>query len=162
MPQAQGVEEITQRLAGAKANAAATLEVSLGRVAAALEKQERRNERLYQLLHLAPITGAMILAGGAGTLDQADRYGPKDGYLWDLRRVTVSGFTAGTVTMYRNDTNGAQLAQWTTPGEWTWSTAQWLKMRDRLIWVATGITGTVVIDGEAIEVSNQVLPEYLL
>lgn len=147
---------------GIGAGVAATLEVSLGRLAAALDKQERRRDRLYQLLHVVPIMGVIPLSGGAGTLDQPDRYGPKDGYRWDLRRVTADGFTAGTVTMYRNDVNTTALAKWTQAGEWAWSGQLWLAARDRLIFVASGITGNVTIDGAAVDVSEQVLPDYLM
>jgi len=147
------------RADGLGAGVAATLEVSLGRVVAALDRQERRHARLNQLLHLEPIVASLA---ASGTIDQPDMYGPRDGYWWDLRSVVASGWSAGTVTMYVNDKNSAVQAQWSVPGENDWSGQKWLAPRDRLIFVAAGITGSVQIQGWAIAVSQQVLAEYLL
>lgn len=156
-----GAEEITRRFRedGAGAAVSGSLELVLGRVASALDRQRQENDRLALLVHPAPISYAQ---GGPGTVDQPDRFGPKDGFLWDLRRITVSGFSAGSVAVYKNDVNGPQLANFTAPGEWTWSGQQWLKQRDRLIFIATGITGNVIIDGDAIAVSQQIYPQYVL
>ncbi len=109
-----------------------------------------------------PLLGRIALSGGAGTLDQPDLYGPKDPYWWDLRTVAVWGFTAGTITLYLNDTNGQQLGQTTVPGEFTWSAQKILGPRDRLLFGATGVTGSVNITGQAIEVAAGWLPEYLM
>jgi hypothetical protein len=147
------------RADGVGAGVAATLDVSLGRLAAALDRQERRHARLSQLLHLEPIMASLP---GSGTFDQPDTLGPRDGYWWDLRSLVASGWSAGTVTMFINSTAAAQQAQWTVPGENDWSGQKWLGARDRLIFVAAGITGNVQIQGWAIAVSNQVLAEYLM
>jgi hypothetical protein len=136
--------------------------VTLGRVAAALDRQEARHRRLSQLVSPAPFIGAVLLTAGAGTTDQRDRYGPMDGYFWDLRRITVDGFTAGSVAVYVNDTNTARVANFTQAGDFTWSAQRFLFARDRLIFVATGITGTVQFTGDAIAVSMQLYPEYVL
>lgn len=159
---APGAEEITRRFRedGVGAAVSGSLEVVLGRVASALDRQNRDRDRLAQLVHPAPISYAQA---GSGTADFPDRFGPHDGFLWDVRRIAVSGFTAGTVTLLKNDpVNGPQIAQWTAPGQWTWSSQLWLKSRDRLIFVAAGITGNVIVDGDAIEVSQQVYAEYVL
>src|SRR5215472_14620015 len=164
MTTAPGVDEIAQRMRadGLGAGVAATLEVSLGRVAAALDKQENRRRRLAQLVTPAPFIGAVPLTAGAGTLDQRDRYGPMDGFFWDLRRITVDGFTAGSVAVYVNDTNTPRAANFPQPGDFTWSGQRFLFARDRLIFVATGITGTVQFSGDAINVSMRLYPEYVL
>lgn len=157
-----GLDEIAARFRedGAGAAVSGTLEIALGRVAAVLEQQQRQQQRLDQLIHRAPITYA---ATGSGTFDFPDRFGPKDGFKWDVRRIAISGFTAGTVTLLKNDpVNGPTLATWSQFGEWTWSKQQWLESRDRLIFVAAGITGNVIIDGEAIAVSQQVYAEYVM
>jgi hypothetical protein len=162
--QATGADEVARRIrdgGGAQAAVSGTLEVVLGRVAKALDRQAQRDMRLSQLVNVVPIMGALP---GNGTLDYPDRYGPTDGFLWDVRRITVSGFSAGTVTLFKNDVNSTQLYQWatTTPTEKTWSSQLWLRARDRLIFVAAGITGTVQLDGNAHLVSEQLLAEYIL
>lgn len=159
MVNAPGADEIARRMGGAQAAVGGSLEVVLGRVARHLDRQAREHDEMIQLLNVVPIAGILT---ATGTLDNPDMLGPKDGYWWDLRRLTLSGFSAGTVALYRNSANGAQLANWTQTGEWTWSAAQWLRPRDRMIFVATGITGAVIVDGDAVEVSTRMLPQYVL
>lgn len=122
------------------------------------DQQRARKDVLWEDVHVAPIVGAL---GANGTLDQPDMYGPKEGYWWDLRRLTVSGFTAGTVDVYRNTVNGVVLYSFSAAGEKTWSKQQFLGPRDRLIFVVSGLTGSVQIDGQAMEVSAQYMPVYL-
>lgn len=112
--------------------------------------------------HPVPIIGAIPITAGAGTFDQPDMYGPKDPYWWDLRDLSLWGWTAGTVTVFKNSTSGSVLALTTTPGDFTWSAQKILGPRDRLIFVATGITGSVQFEGQAIEVETSWLPEYLM
>lgn len=112
--------------------------------------------------HPVPILGGILLTSGAGTLDQPDMYGPKDPYWWDLRDLAVWGFTAGTVTVYLNSTTGGFIAQTSTPGDFTWSAQKLLAPRDRLIFVAAGVTGSVQFGGQAIEIETAWLPEYLM
>lgn len=112
--------------------------------------------------HPVPIMGAIVLTAGAGTLDAADQYAPKDPYWWDLRDLSIWGFTAGTVTVFKNSTSGTQLAVTSVPGDFTWSAQKILGPRDRLIFVATGITGSVQFEGQAIEIETSWLPEYLM
>lgn len=107
-------------------------------------------------IRASPITTA------AGTVDLPDQLGPHDPYWWDIKRLGAWGFTAGTLTVFLNNTAGEQLAAYSTPGNVTWSTQLLLAPRDRLILVAAGITGTVQITGQAIEVATPWLPEYLL
>ena len=149
-------------MADVTAAAGASLEVTLGRIADRMDREDRRQRRLDQLLHPEPITGVIPLSAGAGTLDQPDMYGPRDGYWWDVRRITVDGFTAGTVAVYRNNVNTAKIANFTQAGEWTWSGQMMLRMRERLLFVATGITGSVQVDGDAFAISAQVLADYLM
>lgn len=115
--------------------------------------------------HPVSFQGVIPISGGAGTVNLADMYGPKDPYWWDLRTLDVWGFTAGTFTLTKNSptgTGGLQLAQTTVPGEFTWGSQHLLAPRDWLVFNATGITGTVQFYGEAIEVETAWLPEYLM
>lgn len=112
--------------------------------------------------HPVPIMGAILITAGAGTLDQPDMYGPKDPYWWDLRDISLWGWSAGTVTLYKNSTSGTILAQATVPGNFTWSKNKILGPRDRLLFGATGITGSVQFEGQAIEVETSWLPEYIM
>lgn len=112
--------------------------------------------------HPVPVLGGIPLTSGAGVLDLPDMYGPKDPFWWDLRDMSLFGWTAGTVTVYLNSTSGVILAQTTVPGDFTWSAQKLLAPRDRLVFQAAGITGTVQFGGQAVEVETAWLPEYLM
>lgn len=150
---------------GLSAQLEATLDVTLGRLADTIDRLTSREDQAVQLwqdLHLVPVWAAPI-TGAAGTSDLADRLGPKDGYWWDLRRLSAWGFTAGTVTVTLNDANGEQVAVFTSAGQFTWSGNLFLGPRDRLVVVTSGITGgPVQVQGQAVEVGTTMLPQYLL
>lgn len=150
---------------GLSAQLEATLDVTLGRLADVVDRLTQRDEQAVQLwqdLHLVPVWASPIV-GAAGTSDVADRLGPKDGYWWDLRRLTAWNFTAGTVTVTLNDINGEQIAQFTSAGQFTWSGHVFLGPRDRLIVATAGIVGgPVLVQGQAAEISTTMLPQYLL
>ena len=114
----------------------------------------------------APILSTILITAGAGTLGVTqDNFGPTEPYYWDLRSVSATGFTAGTVTMYRNIIGGEVLATWPSAGEFTWSLQKILAPSDDLVWQATGITlaagaAGVAIAGQAIEIESAWFPEY--
>lgn len=116
----------------------------------------------WDAAHPVWFTGQIPLSSGAGTLQQKDLYGPKTGYWWDVRSIQLRGFTAGTVTVFRNSTIGETVAQAAAIGEFTWSAQRVLAPEDQLIFQATGITGSVFVTGAAIEVATEWLPEYLM
>lgn len=134
----------------------------LGRLEKREAERHARPPVPWHACHDVPIIGAVPLTAGAGTLNMADRYGPKDGHRWDVRSISFSGFTAGSVAIFKNDVNSAQVGAAPQAGTLTWSGQLILRDRDWLIFVATGITGNVVIDGTAFEVANDWWPAYLL
>ncbi len=116
----------------------------------------------WEACHPIWFTGSIPLTGGAGTLLQSNLYGPELPYWWDVRSVALWGWTVGTVTIYRNSTSGEQFGAATTPGEFTWGAQKLIGPQDSLVFGATGITGSVFVAGQAIEVESQWLPEYLM
>lgn len=107
-------------------------------------------------------TGQIPLSGGAGTLQQGNLYGPETPYHWDLRAISLWGFTAGTISIFLNNVNGEALGIATTVGQFTWSAQEILTPQDNVIFTATGVTGVVNISLRAIEVQTAWLPEYLM
>lgn len=125
---------------------------------------EARPKIPWNACHPVWFTGAIPLTAGAGTLGATqDNYGPTTPYWWDLRSLKAWGFTAGTVTVYRGPSAaGEQLAVFSAPGEFTWSAQNFLAPEDDLLWSASGITGSVFITGQAVELEAAWLPEYLM
>lgn len=152
--------------AGLDLSAAADLSVNLSRVADELAAQRHAREKEIQDCHSAPIlVPQIVLTSGAGTLDLPDRLGPKRGYHWAVRYITAASFTAGSVVMYRGA--GVMDANirftFTSAGIYEPGRASCVVAPgDRLIFVASGITGAVTISGEVTEFKSHLLHRFLL
>ncbi len=163
-----GLDQIVSSFRGAPGAAAgASVELVLGKLASHLDGAEERRRKLWQAIHTVPIrAGALVgLSNASGVLDTPDRFGPHEGYWWDVARLSAWGWTAGTVTVYLNEGAlglGEQLATFPTPGQWTWSSKQLsLAPRDRLVIVAVGVTGNVYVAGQATEVAAPFWADYV-
>jgi hypothetical protein len=143
----------------------AQISASLGGIASQLSSVASRREKLLQCLRQVPFACGVTLTAGAGTTDTPDTLSAKTGYNWSVRRITATGFSAGTVTMYRNSALGEIMVSWPagTPGTFTFGRAEMLlEPTDRLIFVAAGITGTVQVNGVADCFESWLLPDYIL
>lgn len=99
------------------------------------------------------------LTAGAGTLDQSTRMGPNRGFMWSVRRLTLSGFTAGTCIVY---IDGLEPLPFPQAGMYTFGRGEFLLTTgQRLTVVATGITGYVQLNGAADVFETWYLPEYI-
>lgn len=158
------LDELTSRVVGQPSvRAAAGIDISLGKIARHMDRQARDEELLRQIVPILLTAPQILLAGGAGTLVQPDLLGPHDGYAWDVRRLVAAGFSAGTVTAYLNfQADENLLYTWAAAGPAFFSTSIILGDSDALIFTATGITGTVTISGQAIQVPTLILPKYLI
>jgi hypothetical protein len=160
----QGAGEVARRVraAGNGAGAGFSVELALGTIA----RHHQRQEKLWDLrrqVHTVLITAPlMVLAAGAGSINQPDLLGPHDGYEWDVKRLVAASFTAGTVNAYRNYQADANLiATWSTPGTWSFNKQLWLNGSDAILFTATGIVGQVTVSGEAVQVPSLLVPDYL-
>jgi hypothetical protein len=151
----------------------AQLAVSLDNLAGAIDRDMRARQRQMEVIRQIPFAGAIGIAGGVGVYDQPDALQAKTGYIWDIRRLTVNGFSAGTVTAYRN--GAMNPATGLNPGEVlvpypaaavnTFAKASMLLMPgDRVCFGATGITAAtsqVQFWGVASCFQEWYLPYYL-
>jgi hypothetical protein len=147
----------------------AGLNLSLGRLATALEMQQQKAQRLGQALHQVTIGPGLIpIAASAGTLAQDPMFGPNTGFFWSVRRLTAWGFSAGTVQVFMNSTNGELLPSFAQAGSLTFGRGELLlQPNDNLYFVASGITlaagfAGVQIQGVADNGELWILPDYLL
>ena len=143
----------------------ADLRLTVGQLAEQMKPKPATPKIPFEACHPVWQTGAIPLVVGAGTLLQSNLYGPELPYWWDVRSVRVWGFTAGTVTVYRNNPaalSGEQFGSTSVPGEFTWSGQLFLSPQDTLVFGATGVTGSVFMAMQAIEVVSAWLPEYLM
>ena len=121
---------------------------SLDGMAARMDREANWRQRIAQAVTQVPFAGTIPISGGDGSYDQPDQLQAKTGYVWGIRRLTVQGFTAGSVIAYRNSTAGEPVMPFPVPAVNTIGRGEELLMSgDRLVWAATGITGTVIVLG---------------
>ena len=140
----------------------ARLCASLDGMTAVMERERNWRQRVAQAITQVPFAGSITLSGGAGSYDQPDQLSAKTGYIWGIRRLTVQGFTAGSVIAYRNSAAGEPVMPFPVPAVNTIGRGEELLMPgDRLVWAAAGITGTVTFWGVADCFESWYLPFYL-
>jgi hypothetical protein len=130
-----------------------------------------RRRQLAQRMHQVPVGAIQVpLALGAGVFQMADLLSPKAGFMWSVRRLTGSLFSAGSVQVFKNGftsggaaTGGELVVTFAAAGTQTFGRGEiLLDQNDQLIIVATGITGSVQIQGAADCFERWLLPEYLM
>jgi hypothetical protein len=139
------------------------------------DDQENRTRRAIETLHSIVIGPIQVpLTGGNGVYQMNDLLMPKAGYMWSVRNLAASGYSAGTVVAYRGGavvggtyTGGGRPFPFSAAGTATIGRAELkLDQGDALIIVCTGITlsagfAGVQIDGEADCFERWYLPHYL-
>lgn len=99
------------------------------------------------------------LVAGSGTLDLPGQMSPPRGFMWGVRRLTLSGYTAGNATAYLNNLEPIPFSQ---AGMSTFGRGEMvLGSGDRLTVQATGITGIVQLNGVADCFETWYLPYYI-
>lgn len=153
----------------------AQIGASLGQVASMMRDREDRRTALFRQLHQVPIGPQIIpITASAGNLDQVEAFGPKAGYMWSVRRLTTSGYSAGSVAGYKNGTitggalaGGEPVAPFPAAGVLTFGRGELLlDQNDILIFAATGVTLNanapgIQVNGAADNFERWLLPDYL-
>lgn len=139
------------------------LTASINGLSAQLEQERSNRQRECQALHLFTIPPQNItLTAGAGTLDMPPLLGPRTGKFWDVKRVSVLGYTAGTVIAYLGAVGAEVLDAYQTADAYHYGKAHFmLGGGDRIVFSATGITGTVQVTLGGIELDADCLGAYL-
>lgn len=138
----------------------AGIHAALGAVADTLGQETRWRQRCSQAIRQVPL--AAPWADSAGVIDYPDSLQAKTGYFWSVRRLTLSGFTAGTAVVYINGLNGEPAVPFQQAATYTFGRGELLlHPGDRLVVQATGITGYVQLNGAADCLETWYLPYYL-
>jgi hypothetical protein len=130
-----------------EANLSAQLTASIMGLTAAMKREADWRQRQMGVIRQVPFVGTITLSGGAGTDDQPDKLQAKPGFVWSIRRLTAgstaNGWSAGSVTAFRNSAAGEPLMPFPVPAVNTIARGELLLMPgDRVVWSATGITLT--------------------
>lgn len=139
----------------------AQLIASIDGMRAAYEREERRRQRMAQAVRQIPITANAPNA--AGVIVPTETMRVRDGYYGSVRRLVLSGFTAGTAVVYRNANGGEVLVPFSSAATATFGRGEMLLNPGDSMWVqTTGITGTVQVNGALDLFEMAFLPDYIL
>lgn len=132
-------------------------------LAAAAQNEFRQFARSVKYLRFGPV--ATAIASSAFSLDgTAADIGPREGFVWSLRRITVTGLTTGATpdiaNLYRNRAGGIPV--WQFNGNnfiYTFGKTELLLLGGEtlsLVNVGTiAATGSVTISGDCLEVAAE-------
>lgn len=141
----------------------AEIEINLTEETSKSSQRKQHHDKLSQEIYQQPFTPLQIpLVAGGGTLDLPGQLSPQRGFMWCVRRLTLSGYTAGSVVPWIDDfepillpNSGAAQTVFIGKAEWLLDSGQ------RLKFIASGITGTVQVNGAADVFPRNLLPIYL-
>jgi hypothetical protein len=89
----------------------ASMGLQLGSILKRMEADASRRADLMNAIYAVEIPGQIdqVTAGGALVVASPELLGPRSGWFWDVRRVTVSGLASSTetVTIYRGSTGSS-------------------------------------------------------
>jgi hypothetical protein len=127
--------------------------VSLG------EKLDREHKWRENMGHAVYQQNFPPLTVDSTGLEQSNRLGPNRGFCWSIRRLTLAGWTGGTVTIYLNNLEPIPFAQ---AGMYTFGRGEvLLKSGEHFTIQATGYTGSVQLWGAADVFESWYLPYYI-
>jgi len=142
------------------------LQASIDTLAGELRRYNDQQQKLNQQVNVFTIPGQPVsLTGSAGsltgTLDMPQLMQPPSGDVWQMVGVSAWGFTTGSVDVYLNNTAGDLEFVFTSAGLWEPSD-YYLTPGNRLVYSASGITGTVTIKHRYIRIAAEIMGPYLL
>ena len=158
---------------------AASAMASIGQMMTAGQPRdaEERRRTLFQRMHQIPIGAIQVpIAATNGVYQMNDLLMPKAGYMWSVRALTASGYSAGSVIVYKGGVvvggaysgGGDPRAPFAAAATQTFGRGEFLlDQGDALVVVCSGITLNanqpgVQINGSADCFERWLLPEYLM
>lgn len=111
-----------------------------------------------------PITSAAVASSTFTIAGSTTGLGPREGYIWTIRRILVQGLTSGATpdvaNLYRNNTSGIPVWQFTGNAfQQTFGKTELLLLPGEHLSLAgvgtIAATGTIFLTGDLIEVSAE-------
>jgi hypothetical protein len=145
---------------GARFSAAAGVGVGQG-ADGALAGVLGRPARTCNPVRQVPVYATAV--AGSATITQPATLGPPTGHYWSVRRLSGTGFSAGTVTVYINSSAGEPVAQFASGGAPQLYNRGGILLhpQDYLVIVGGTITGDELVLGAADQFPDWYLSEYL-
>jgi hypothetical protein len=134
----------------------ASIQANTGELARSRKRQEALQNNLWILdMGNIPMPNP--------TLDIPNLLGPVTGQAWSIGRISIFGFTAGSVSVFIDSVNGNQVDLLSAAGSLKYGKGQLaLTAGHRLVFSSTGLTGTPIINVFGVQMAESLLPEYLI
>lgn len=137
------------------------LAAQVGGLCERLDREAKFRQKANEAFRQVPIVINVPLTAGAANLNPTI-FGPDIGFYWSIRKLSAVGFTAGTVNTYVDNTGGEPIVPFAVSAVNTFGKGEQLLHPGSAIAVlASGITGTVQIWGQADQFETWLLPWYL-
>lgn len=96
-------------------------------------------------------------------LDDVNVFAPEKFFFWDIKRITVQGFSAGSVACYYESITGDEIFNFTSAGTYLPEDKS-IVIRTRIerpVFQATGLSGTAIVSMSYISVHASIWGKYL-
>jgi hypothetical protein len=133
--------------------------VAVGELAGEMRATRERRARLNAMI--MPLNIDLQPIPASGTLDQPRLLGPPFGWTWQLDSMGAQGFSAGTIGVFENSTSGIEIFNFTSAGTFFQRHFRYLRGGSRLIFQATGITGSPAVWVSGVAFMDQIQGEVL-
>lgn len=176
-PRLEEAAEPQDDQAGAVLRVLADISLTLGLLKEQAQRAERRQLALLNAVFPVSVPSQVdqVTSGGALVVADPERLGPRNGFCWDVRRVTVAGLASSSesVTLYRGSTgSSADFVRQNTITTLTGPTgtfspglgALWLRAGESIVIQGTSLTANenVYTIVDAIAVAEPWVGAYLL
>jgi hypothetical protein len=146
----------------------AKIGASLETVAHHMKRRAEQEEKLFATIHQVQLTCRAVEAANQ-VIDMPDTLGPRWGYIWDLRRLTLAedpeeSFEEGPVYVYNSIPSAVNLIDtFNAPGTHFYSKSTVLLMPHERIVLLAGphFRGRLVPGGSYTQLHEDCLPLYL-
>lgn len=112
---------------------------------------------------IRPFETRPVAIPSSNLLSDANNFAPESGYIWDVTRISIQGFSAGSCSYFRRSAQDTELGTFSNAGT-VWFQDHNLLVHSReqlLVFTATGLTGTALVSCEGFSVHQSILGEYL-
>lgn len=136
-----------------------SVEVGIDVFADLSEKLDREHKWREKMSHCVYQQNFPPIVVGSTGLEQSNRLGPQLGFMWSIRRITLAGWSGGTVGAWINNIEPIPFAQ---AGMYTFGRGELLlNSGEHFTIQASGYTGTVQLFGAADVFESWYLPYYI-
>jgi len=144
------------------------LAAGVGGLCQRMDREHALRQRAAQSFRQVPLVKG-INVNGTSTISHVEPHGPPAGFYWSIRRLTAYGYTAGTVTVFKDSpdgVNGEPLVAFPEAAVYTFGKGEMLlNPNTTLVLSWSGITTVsgnfISIWGAADQFETWLLPWYM-